>query len=315
MVLPRGDVEFLSVQLQEGDDGPSVAPDSDWLDHDGGADSTTVFVIRDPDDGDITSNWVTTKLDPDDSDDDFDADHDDYVGDPDDDGTDEHEGLFHDGNGNVAVKVEVPSDAEKTAGDQDRNYEIEWFIKKNGNVINDGVVEAFNVTSSGALSFSDSFGATVDASDVHDLVHTQLTDPEVEELINKAIERVEGYLMDYNLDPDDFDSTERTLVRAVQEWTVLLVFHYDSSAFRRASNISEGSVSIGFAGQSNINLRQAKKDIVGEDDDEPGFLYRFVKKHSPQFQPTMRSTRKRSTRNRRQNASNRGRRGRSNRGR
>lgn len=315
MVLPRGSIEFLSVELQSSEDGPAVSPDNDWLDWDGGADSTTVFTIRDPDGNDITSSWVTTKLDPDDDTDDFDDTHDDYVGDPDDDGTDEHEGLFHDGSGNIAAKVEVPSDAEKTAGDQDRYYEIEWFLRKNGNIINGGVVEAFNVTSSGALSFSDSFGATVEASDINGLVHTQLTDPEIEDLIDKGIERVEGYLQRYGLDPDDFDSTYRTLIRAVEEWTVLLVFDYDASAYRKASNISEGSVSIGFAGNSNINRRDMKADIVSQEDKDPGFLYEFVKNHSDHFRPTMRSTRKRSRRNSESDRRKHGRRGRGNRSR
>lgn len=73
-VISQGQYAYLKIQLTDGDDNP-LNP------HTGAFRRIDVREIRDPSGADITEAWSTNQQDPDDPDDDFDATHNDYVGD------------------------------------------------------------------------------------------------------------------------------------------------------------------------------------------------------------------------------------------
>lgn len=243
LVAPRGDILFLKVAVRDGEGGPIVAPDSDWLDWDGGADSTTVRTIKDPDDNPVTSNWETIELDPDDSDDDWDDDHADYVGDPDDDNTHEHRGLFHNGSGRIAQKVKVPSDAEKTVDDSDRTWSITWEVRKGDNVVTK--TENFNVGAAGVLIFS---ADLIQVAEVTAGINTSLSDTEVEELIKEATDLwAEGRLLAADVDIGSWDVVPPLVRSAVINYTRGLISQRDVNAGNRVARIREGDKTINYS--------------------------------------------------------------------
>lgn len=254
VVIPRGEFHFLQVAIRESRDGPLTPPDT--------FDSTNIRAILDPDGVDVTDSWATNQLDPDDDNDDFDETHPDYVGDQ---ASPDNIGLFHDGSGRVAQKVEVPSDAEITTNDDTRSYEIQWTFTVNSNTVSDS--EIFNVASSGVLVFQ---ATVITPEEVTIGLNTSLTNDDIRELISEATREVRGWVMDVcGVDPDtdsDFSESVPPLVRnAIIKYTRGLIFNRDLSTQQApVSSVRQGRKRVDWA----VESKQPAETLFGRSKDD-----------------------------------------------
>lgn len=156
-----------------------------------------------------------------------------------------------------------------------------------------------DLVAAGDVQFGDDVFTAIGADDILARVSTNLSTSEVETLLSQAADAVAGYLEDYYIDPDAFNSldNQRTVKAAVIAQALIYVFDHDASANERINNLREGSIALGFAGNSNINRREKHKRIYAEESDPPGFLYRYVRSKSPQFKPHMAKSTRKTARN------------------
>lgn len=141
----------------------------------------------------------------------------------------ENIGLFHDGAGHVAQKIQVPSDAEVTTG-TDRNYTVYWRIKKSDSNFLTGS-EVFNVAEAGTLTFD---SGTVSISDVKRAITTSLSDAEINDAIDEGIIKTDGKLAACGVDTSSLSdlpaAAQNYIKTAYAEYARALIMKKDLSA-------------------------------------------------------------------------------------
>lgn len=246
-VLPRGRYVFIPVAIRIG--GKLVDPDAFTY--------ANVARIEDPDGADITATWVTKALDPNDPSDTYDDNHATYKGD--DAGVDANIGLFSDGSGHVALKVNVPIGAEETRDNPNREYKIFWDIRVGGATITDAdgeLFETFNVGPPGTLVFDSN---VVEVDQVKRGISTSLSDTDIEGLIEEAACWAEGVLEACGIDTTKFETLPSLVKTGIVLYTRSLILDYDASAGTRFESMKEGSRSVKFATQSTRDIDTFRK--------------------------------------------------------
>lgn len=242
-VYSRGSIDFFKVQVQQ--NGNPVPPDANAFTF------TDVRRIEDPDGVDVTADWVTNDLDPNDAGDTYDENHTTYVGGQ---ASPNNIGLFHNGSGAIAQKFKVPASAEITDGVPSRNFRIYWGIRLGGQMLVDGegeFFEEFNVADYGVLIFE---SGTVTVSDVRAGIETSLDSDSILELISESVDWSDAHLSICGIDSDTFESLPKAVKQAIILYTRALIFERDASAGQRYSMIQEGSKRVTVAGQTTKDL-------------------------------------------------------------
>lgn len=226
----------------------------------------------DPDGNDVTADFVTVAIDPDDGDDVWDDAHADYVGD---DATPENVGLFHNGTGAIAQKIKVPDDAEITVNSTDRRFRVDWKVKKaNGFVTK---IEYFNVDQAGVLVL-DSSAVTVE--EVKAGLSTSLSDPQITDLIAEATRAIRGRVEGKDVVWEDFTELPFLLRDAIIQWARWLIFSRDASSGLKVEKLKEGTKRVEFAGISS-------KDIEGYRVNAKDSLMEYLRDYAPRMQPRL----------------------------
>jgi hypothetical protein len=255
LVAPRGSYVWLKSQVTLGGSTTTPPDASSFL-------VPQLVQILDPDNNDVTAQWVTVVIDPADATDVYDGSHATYVGDEAD---PDNIGLFHDGLGNLALKVKVPTNAELTYQSSTRRHKVRWSgLTKNGGAII-AVEETFVVSEAGVVTFGSMLitPAMVTAGMV-----TVMTPEQIGGLVQEASMWVRGRLKDCKA---DLERAQTTFDERIQTGMILysraLVFDRDASAGYKVGKAQEGTKRIERAGQSDdtpegLRLR-AKEELSG----------------------------------------------------
>lgn len=238
LVIPKGSYAWLKVKLRVG--VTVSAPDADAFTFD------DVVEVTDPDAVNLSAAWGTNVLDPDDPSDIYDENHSTYVGDL---ATPNQAGLFHDGGGSIALKVLVPNSAEETTDNNSRQYTVTWRIKKNGVFVVGS--ETFNVGDAGVFVFSQEL---VTVAQVEAGIFTNLSDPEIQDIIIEASEWADGMLEACGIDVDSFTELPKLVKTAIILYARSLILDYDASAGLRAEMKKEGSRTVKYATQTTRDI-------------------------------------------------------------
>ncbi len=238
LVIPRGAYAWLKSQVTL--NGTTVTP----------PDSGSFLVpglvkVYDPDGVLITSTWATNALDPDDPEDVYDASHPTYRGSL---ASPPNIGLFHDGLGNLAFKIKVPTNAELTYLSSTRRHKVRWegFLKNGGAIL--AIEETFVISEPGTITFGNML---VTPKMVRRGIVTRLTDEEIGDLCLEAGQWVRARLRDCRLTPADIEPvTDERILSGLVYWARLLVFTRDASAGFRVAKAQEGTKRVEFAGNS-----------------------------------------------------------------
>jgi hypothetical protein len=339
-IIPRGRIDFLKTALKSG--SSLLAPDTDAFAY---IDLVRIF---DPDDNDVTADWETIALDPDDDDDIYDDTHAKYVGNASKrtvtDGVTNNGsptltsataafvagsdvgkavvgagipggttisavvsatqatmsanatatatgltvvigtpniGLFHNGGGRMAQKIKAPDDAEVTTSSTTRLWKVTWRVKKNDSFIENS--ENFNVAEAGVLVFNVD---VVTVAEVERGIVTNLTDPEIEDIIVEATDQIEGLLDACGIDVDGFTEIPPLVRNGIIKWSRGLIFQRDSLATGgQIIRVKEGPVEVGY---SSTSVRTSISDYFDEARID---IATYCKRHGPLKRPRLRVTR------------------------
>lgn len=163
----------------------------------------------------------------------------------------ENVGLFADGLGHVALKVKVPTNAEKTTNSSTRHWKVEWKVKKNGAYITKS--ETFDVGDAAVIVFS---ADVVTVSQVRALFTTPASDTQILGAIAEAAINVEGMLLQVlEAMPSP---TPNTVLNGVVYETRRLLIDWEISTGRTANSVSQGGMSLSFDSAQNRIERQEK---------------------------------------------------------
>lgn len=281
MTVSRGQHAFLTLQVVRGT--TPVTPDADMFD------AADVVKIEERSNGvvvaDVTADFATITLDddplPSGLPDTYDDNHAEYVS-----TVTSPVGLFQSSTtpSLVALKIVPPLTATITDGDTLLDYKVTWLIKKDGATATTS--EIFNVREVVSGSFSP---GTVTYTDVKDRIVTQLVESDITPLIEDATEWVDGFLQDNcGIYLSSYETLPPTIRQAILGISIIYVEDNDRSAYRKVSQLKEGSVAMGFAGQGRLDRAQKMDEIMAA-------LERFCSRRSSRV-PKMKRVRSSTTR-------------------
>lgn len=257
LVVPAGGYALLVIAVKETSTGSAVPIDSTWLDQD------PLFTITDPDA--VTLSWNTNELDSGDPNDDFDENRSSYVGDL---FSPEIPGLHAILDGTtgtptrLAIKIKAPTAAEQTSANSLRDYDIEWFLPKNGQLV-PNLTEAFNVGPPGLPVFGN---ITVLWSDVDITGASSITvTAEQDAFIQQAGNEVYGWISGCGLNPDSLpvDADTRAIKTAIIQVTRDAVAGVDLGFAQAVKSIREEPRSIVYStkGDQLSQYERAKQTV------------------------------------------------------
>lgn len=180
----------------------------------------------------------------------------------------ENIGLFHDGAGAIAQKVQVPAGALITTSTNDY-YEIFWKVRKSdGNILSSS--EVFNVDEAGVILFQN---ASVTVSQVTAAINTTLTDGQIIDIIGEANRTVQRMFRRCGIDPLTNENVTVDLIDAVIFWARGLITIKNPSATQPVTSVTQKSKTKRFA-QSAVDraadwLKMAA-DVVAEACEDEG---------------------------------------------